>query len=118
MFRFPSPHMSHATLPPIKGKKKNKDDNEEKINPTKPNNFESLQLSPKARSPVEYRDPKSLPCNGFESNFVEVGVGPKKVEGEEDLSKLPMQTLSFKNLANVTYQRNTPGKKLIKNEKT
>ena len=116
MFRFPSPHMSHATLPPIKGKKKNKDDNEEKLNPTKPNNFESLQLSPKARSPVEYRDPKSLPCNGFESNFVEVG--PKKVEGEEDLSKLPMQTLSFKNLANVTYQRNTPGKKLIKNEKT
>lgn len=112
MFRFPSPHMSHATLPPIKGKKKNKDDFEEKINPTKPNNFESLQLSPKSRYPVEYRDPKSLPCNGFESNFVEVG--PKKVEGEEDLSKLPMQTLSFKNLENITYQRNTPGKKLKK----
>ena len=99
--------MSHATLPPIKGTKRTKPNNIHEENITKPNNFESLQFPPKTLSKGEYRDPKSLPCEGFETNFVEAG--PKKIECQNEISNLTMQTLSFKNLENITYQRNSPG---------
>ena len=101
--------MSHAALPPIRAQKSasgNQTKHSGLENGAKNLGaamFESLPCPGAATTGgQDTKDVSSLPCaGGFETNFVESG--PRKAGREDDLSNLPLQTLSFRNLTNVSY---------------